>query len=469
MLYIINNGTHSFVLSSIATELDISHLIISIEEFYDHKISSEDQYICAVGDNEKRYEIVTHHAQYNQICWATLVHPSAVIAKDCVLGVGTVVCAGVVINTEASIGNHCIINTKSSVDHHCKIFNFVHLGPGSTLCGSVTIGDRCFLGASVTVIPYITIAPLSIYKARELVKYSNGPIAIQQPCFNSNYTSHINTVLKHRAVSKKASFLSYNRKCENNLEKLLNVKRVLLVNSEATALKYLFIALKYKHPLISKIYIPNYTNKLVWNMALTIYSECNLELLPSKINTDILETNSAVVVINGEEVKYRHDIVFIEDNRYNLFSHYDLSYNLCSSLSFTVTFGIDGGAFATNDTEMANYISNIVDRDMMRLSNTDSAILYPHLLDLDRIKQKKDHIFKLYKQQLANCSTECVTNLSYWLFMIRVNECNFKTYLSDKLISCEQFTNDVIIIPSHIELDDKTITYISNCIIDFLK
>ena len=89
----------------------------------------------------------------------TLIHPDAVIAKDVMIGLGTVVMAGAVINPGSKIGKGCIINTCSSVDHDCEVGNYVHIAVGSHLCGTVSVGNKTWIGAGATVINNICICP----------------------------------------------------------------------------------------------------------------------------------------------------------------------------------------------------------------------------------------------------------------------------------------------------------------------
>lgn len=81
----------------------------------------------------------------------TLIHPHAVIARDAVIGEGTVVMAGAVINPNARIGKGCIINTCSSVDHDCVLGDFCHVAVGAHLCGTVKTGECTWIGAGATV------------------------------------------------------------------------------------------------------------------------------------------------------------------------------------------------------------------------------------------------------------------------------------------------------------------------------
>jgi len=87
----------------------------------------------------------------------TVVHPSAVVARDVILGEGTQVMAGAVIQTGTILGANVIVNTRVSVDHDCRIGDGVHLAPGVTLSGLVTIGRASHLGTGSVVIHQITI------------------------------------------------------------------------------------------------------------------------------------------------------------------------------------------------------------------------------------------------------------------------------------------------------------------------
>ena len=110
-------------------------------------------FIIGIGTNTIRQRIAAAHAH----AYAIVQHPRSIVAPGVPLGAGTVVMAGAVINTGTTIGLHSIINTASSVDHDCRLGDYVHVGPGATLCGGVTIGSGTLIGAGAIIIPGITI------------------------------------------------------------------------------------------------------------------------------------------------------------------------------------------------------------------------------------------------------------------------------------------------------------------------
>ena len=106
-------------------------------------------FIIGIGNNKIRKEIAENNSELN---YYTAIHPTAVIGEGVCIGNGTAVMAGVVINVDANIGEHCIINTSAVIEHECVIENYTHISPQACLCGNVHIGEECHVGAGATVI-----------------------------------------------------------------------------------------------------------------------------------------------------------------------------------------------------------------------------------------------------------------------------------------------------------------------------
>lgn len=103
-----------------------------------------------VGNNETRRKI-QRKLEIEGASIPTLIHPTAVLGEYVELALGTVVMAGVVINSCTEIGNGCIINTGSTVDHDNLIEDYVHISPGVHLAGRVKVGQGSWLGIGSTV------------------------------------------------------------------------------------------------------------------------------------------------------------------------------------------------------------------------------------------------------------------------------------------------------------------------------
>jgi sugar O-acyltransferase (sialic acid O-acetyltransferase NeuD family) len=127
-------------------------------------------YVVAIGDNFVRSRVSESlTVELPGIRFATLVHPCATVATNCVLGEGTVVMGGVIVNPGSRIGKHCILNTRASIDHDNAIADFASLAPGSVTGGNVRIGKCSAISLGASVIHGITIGKHSIVGAGAVV------------------------------------------------------------------------------------------------------------------------------------------------------------------------------------------------------------------------------------------------------------------------------------------------------------
>ncbi len=101
--------------------------------------------------------------------FASVLHPSAVIAKDALLAEGVQVMAGAIIQPGCVIGRNSIINTRASVDHDCTIADHVHVAPGVTLSGGVSVGEQVHIGTGATVLQGVRIGRNSTIGAGAVV------------------------------------------------------------------------------------------------------------------------------------------------------------------------------------------------------------------------------------------------------------------------------------------------------------
>lgn len=124
--------------------------------------------VCAVGDPAVRRRMVVK-AQALGIRFASLVHPSVVMTRWVTIGVGAVVCAGVILTNQIRIGQHVQLNLLSAIGHDVTIEDFVTLLPGATISGNVLLQEGAYVGASAVTIEKRTIGAWSIVGAGAVV------------------------------------------------------------------------------------------------------------------------------------------------------------------------------------------------------------------------------------------------------------------------------------------------------------
>jgi sugar O-acyltransferase (sialic acid O-acetyltransferase NeuD family) len=112
------------------------------------------QAIVGIGDCRIRKVVAS---KFPSTVWAVAIHAHSWVDPLCVLGPGSVVCAGGVVQVDVQVGAHCIINTGATVDHDSQLGNFVHICPGVHLGGNVAVGDGSWVGIGSRVLQGITI------------------------------------------------------------------------------------------------------------------------------------------------------------------------------------------------------------------------------------------------------------------------------------------------------------------------
>ncbi len=124
--------------------------------------------VGSVARPQARKEVF-HRFKYCGYRFATVIHPTAVVANSAEIAQGAQIMSGAVVQSSALIGANTILNTRCSVDHDCVIGAHTHLAPGVTLSGTVSVGQTCHLGTGATVIQNIKIGLEAIVAAGAVV------------------------------------------------------------------------------------------------------------------------------------------------------------------------------------------------------------------------------------------------------------------------------------------------------------
>ncbi|CEG22027.1 UDP-N-acetylbacillosamine N-acetyltransferase [Planococcus massiliensis] len=148
----------------------------------------------AIGNNTIREKIQVE-LQAQGATFPILIHPSAAIGKEVEIAEGTVIMAGVVINSSTKIGRGCIINTSATVDHDNLIEDFAHISPGVHLAGTVIIGKGTWIGIGSIVSNNLEIISGAILGAGAVVlkDINETGVYVGVPARRINYGKDFNT------------------------------------------------------------------------------------------------------------------------------------------------------------------------------------------------------------------------------------------------------------------------------------
>lgn len=83
--------------------------------------------------------------------YARVVHMSARFSRQAKVGVNLLAMAGVVVTSNATIGDHVCLLPNTVVHHDVRIGSWSLIGSNVSIAGSVIIGDNCYIGSGTSI------------------------------------------------------------------------------------------------------------------------------------------------------------------------------------------------------------------------------------------------------------------------------------------------------------------------------
>jgi sugar O-acyltransferase (sialic acid O-acetyltransferase NeuD family) len=120
---------------------------------------SEYDMFIAVGYNNlnRLREKIFNEAKQKGYTMVNYVHPSAVLAKNFVMGENCYLLERVSTLPFSRIGNGVVMHTDCGMGHHCYIGDFCFFSAGCAIAAKVTFGPYCFVSIHTTFKPGIKI------------------------------------------------------------------------------------------------------------------------------------------------------------------------------------------------------------------------------------------------------------------------------------------------------------------------
>lgn len=114
----------------------------------------------------------------------SIIDYSANVSHYSTLSEGILVGKNVIINAGCEIGKGAILNTGCIIEHDCLVGDFVHVAPGTVLCGNVMIGNGSHIGANSVIRQNIRIGEGSIIGVGSVVvkDIQEHCLAFGNPC-----------------------------------------------------------------------------------------------------------------------------------------------------------------------------------------------------------------------------------------------------------------------------------------------
>ena len=118
----------------------------------------------SVGSNVSR-SLLFRRFKEQGYRFASVIHPTAIVAPDVRLGEGVQIMAGAVVQPGSRVGQNSIVNSGAVIDHDCNIRAHVHVGPGAVISGQVQIAVGAHIGTGSSIIQSVRIGNWSVVGA----------------------------------------------------------------------------------------------------------------------------------------------------------------------------------------------------------------------------------------------------------------------------------------------------------------
>jgi sugar O-acyltransferase (sialic acid O-acetyltransferase NeuD family) len=111
------------------------------------------RYTIAIGDNYTRMRITElMRSVYPGLRLISVIHESANISKDAIIHPGSIILAGVTINSQAELKSGVLVCSNSCIDHDCFLGEFSSTGPGVNMGGDSFVGKKSHIGVGSCMI-----------------------------------------------------------------------------------------------------------------------------------------------------------------------------------------------------------------------------------------------------------------------------------------------------------------------------
>jgi sugar O-acyltransferase (sialic acid O-acetyltransferase NeuD family) len=127
-----------------------------------------DDVLLAIADPAIRIKIIEWWSK-KPVRFQSLVDEDVHIHRSVEVGKGSILCPGVKLTVNISIGAFVIINLNSTVGHDVVLEDYVSLMPSVNISGNVIIKKGVFVGTGATVLQGITIGEGAIIGAGSMI------------------------------------------------------------------------------------------------------------------------------------------------------------------------------------------------------------------------------------------------------------------------------------------------------------
>lgn len=123
-----------------------------------HVILEHDRMVVAIADADQRRAMVERLAGRGAR-FTSIIHPKAIIGLNNRWGVGCLICPGVVVTTNVTIGDHVILRSHAGLGHDAVVESYCTLQTHSQMAAGSRLAAGALLGARAVMMPGTVVGP----------------------------------------------------------------------------------------------------------------------------------------------------------------------------------------------------------------------------------------------------------------------------------------------------------------------
>ena len=145
-----------------------------IDDISHHEVQKNAVYVFAIADISFR-ERMTKHFLNAGAKFVNLIHPSAIIGRTVVMGVGNIISPRVTITCNVDMGNFIRIGGGTSIGHDVKIGDYATISGTCGINGYAEIGRGAFVGSHGVICPHAVVGEYATVGTGSVVLRSVKP------------------------------------------------------------------------------------------------------------------------------------------------------------------------------------------------------------------------------------------------------------------------------------------------------
>ena len=134
----------------------------------DYEPGADEVFVCAMGRVEIKRKCVELIRARGGI-FTSVIHATAVIGENVVLGEGVILCPHAVVGSDAQLGDFVSVNLHSTVAHDAVVGRWSQLHCHVDVTGGVVLGESVLVGSHASILPGVKVGDGAVVGAGSIV------------------------------------------------------------------------------------------------------------------------------------------------------------------------------------------------------------------------------------------------------------------------------------------------------------